>query len=85
MVTVRIVIPPERAQEARSLLPAEGERIAEHKRQGIMEAIYTDAARPPTQVWAVMRADSLEEVQRLVESYPLHEFFDPTYTQLSEE
>lgn len=36
------------------------------------------------QIWAVMRADSLEEVQRLGEGYPLHEFFDTANTELSE-
>ena len=86
MVSVHVVIPPERAAEARALVPAEGERIAEHTKQGILEVAYTDAARPPTRVWAVMRADSLEEVQRLIDTYPMRPFFsDLSYTQLWEQ
>ncbi len=84
MVTVRVVIPPERREEAASLAPAERKHVAEHLEQGILEAIYADTARPPAQIWAVMRAGSLEEVQRLVAGYPLHEFFDTAYTELSE-
>ncbi len=85
MVSVHVTIPPERAAEAAALLPAEGERIAEHQRQGNLEAFYSDATRPPTHVWAVMRAESLEAVHALVDSYPMRKFFDVTYTQLSEE
>lgn len=84
MVSIRIEVPPERAEEARALLPAEREHVAEQLRQGVLEALYTDEPRPATQVWAVMRADSLEATQRLVEGYPLYEFFQCTYTTLHE-
>lgn len=85
MVMVKVVIPPGREDEAAALLPAEREHVAEHVKQGIMEALYVDTMRPPTRIWAVMRAESLEAVQQLVEGYPMYEFFDLTYTQLSEQ
>lgn len=85
MVSMQVVIPPDRAAEAMSLLPAEGARVAEHTRQGILEALYTDAQERHEYLWAVMRADSLEEAQRLVDGYPMRAFFRPTYTQLSED
>lgn len=85
MVSMQVMIPPERAAEAVALLSAEGARVAEHMRQGILEALYVDALERHEYLWAVMRADSLEEAQHLVDGYPMRAFFRPTYTELSEQ
>jgi muconolactone delta-isomerase len=82
MVTIQIVVPAERRDAVASLMPAEREYVAEHLKQGVLEAIYYEEAMPPVYIWAVMRADSLEEAQRLVAGYPLHEFFQLAYTPL---
>ncbi|HET9111368.1 MAG TPA: muconolactone Delta-isomerase family protein [Ktedonobacterales bacterium] len=84
MVSIRVEVPPDRAEEVRALLPAERQRAAEHMDQGILEALYLDAAVPAPQIWAVMRAESLEAVQALLASYPLYAYFTPTYTQILE-
>lgn len=82
MVDVRVEIAPERAAEARALLPAENARVAADLQSGAMEAVYYESAIPPTHIWAIMRGDSLEAVQRMVETYPLRAFFRATYTPL---
>jgi Muconolactone delta-isomerase len=84
MVDVHIDVAPERGPEARALLPAENARVAADLQSGALEAIYYEEATPPTHIWAIMRADSLEAVQRTVETYPLAAFFRTTYTPLRE-
>jgi muconolactone delta-isomerase len=84
MVAIQVEVPPARREEAASLAQAEREHIAEQMRQGILEALYLDEATPPTHVWGVLRAGTLEEAQRLIAGYPLHEFFTSTYTLLRE-
>lgn len=84
MVDVHIEVAPERGPEARALMPAENARVAADLQSGAMETIYFEEATPPTRVWAIMRADSLEAVQRMVETYPLAAFFRTTYTPLRE-
>ncbi|HEX5569961.1 MAG TPA: hypothetical protein VFX31_01150 [Ktedonobacterales bacterium] len=82
MVDVHVEVAPERRAEAQALLPAETARIAADLQSGDMEAIYYESAMPPTHTWAIMRGDSLEAVQRMVETYPLAAFFHVTYTPL---
>jgi hypothetical protein len=82
MVDVHIEVAPERGAEAQALLPAENARIAADLQSGAMEAIYFEGVMPPTRVWAIMRGESLEAVQRMVETYPLHAFFRTIYTLL---
>jgi len=81
MVALGVEVPAERRSELPALLEAEGAHAEEHMRQGIMEAIYVAADR--SAVWAVMRADTLGELKRLVAGYPMDAFFtNLTYTPL---
>jgi muconolactone delta-isomerase len=82
MVEIQVAVPPERREEVAALTPAERAHVAEQIRQGTLEALYLDEARPPTHVWVVLRADTLEEAQRLIADYPLHDFYNSTYTSL---
>lgn len=81
MVTVRVEIPPERRSELPALRQAEDAYVAEQLRLGALEAIYTSDDMPPT-IWAVLKADSLEDAQRQVEAYPMYAFLRLTYTPL---
>jgi hypothetical protein len=81
MVTVRPEIPPERRGELPALLQAEDAYVAEQVRLGVLEAIYTSEDIPTT-IWAVLRADSLEDAQRKVAAYPMYPFLRLTYTPL---
>lgn len=82
MVTVNVVIPPERAQEAAALVAAERAYADEQLKLGVLEAIYSEAATPALHLWAVMRADSLEDAQAKVALYPMYEFFQFTCTPI---
>ena len=81
MVTIRLEFPPERRSELPALLQAEDAYVAEQVRLGALEAIYTSDDKPPT-IWAVLKADSLEDAQRQVAAYPMYAFLRLTYTQL---
>lgn len=80
MVTVQLEIPPERRSELPTLLEAEDAYVAEQLQQGNLEAIYLANGAPT--VWAVLKADSLEDAQRQVEGYPMYAFMRLTYTPL---
>lgn len=81
MVALQVDVPAERRSELPGLLEAEGAHVEEHMRQGIMEAIYVAADR--SAVWAVMRADALDELTGIVAGYPMYQFFtNLTYTPL---
>jgi hypothetical protein len=82
MVDVHMEVALERVAEAQALLPAERERVAADLQSGAMEAVYYESATPPMRIWAIMRGDSLEAVQRMVETYPMRAFFRTTYTPL---
>lgn len=84
MVDVQIAVTPERAEEARALVPAENARVAADLQSGVLEAIYYEQAAPPTHIWAIMRAESVEAAQQMVETYPMRAFFHATYTSLRE-
>lgn len=84
MVDVQIAVTPERAEEARALVPAENARVAADLQSGVLEVIFYEQAAPPTHIWAIMRAESVEAAQQMVETYPLHAFFHATYTPLRE-
>ncbi|MGH2502463.1 MAG: muconolactone Delta-isomerase family protein, partial [Ktedonobacterales bacterium] len=83
MVTVRLEIPPERRGELPALRQAEDAHTAEQAQAGALEAIYTSTDAPPV-IWAVLRADSLEDAQRQVAAYPMYAFMRLTYTPLHE-
>ncbi len=83
MLTVDVVAPPERRQEAAALVPAERAYVDEQLRLGALEAVYIQDTTPVTRLWLVMRADSLENAQEQVAKYPMHEFLQITYTPLS--
>lgn len=82
MVTVDIVIPAERRQEAAAMVPAERAYVDEQLKLGALEAVYAEDMTPVTRLWAVLRADSLEDAKQQVAKYPMHEFFQLTYTSL---
>ena len=81
MVTVRIEVPPERRGELPALLERENRYVAEQLALGALEAIYYADETPPT-IWAVLRAESLDDAQRQVERYPMYPFMRLTYTAL---
>lgn len=83
MVTVRIEVPSERRAEVPALMQAENTYVDEQLQQGALEAIYFSMETPPT-IWAVVRADSPEELQRQLERYPMYPFMRLTTTQLRE-
>ncbi|HEX8983125.1 MAG TPA: hypothetical protein VF792_10175 [Ktedonobacterales bacterium] len=83
MLTVDVVVPPERGQEAAALVPAERAYVDDQLKLGALEAVYVQDATPATRIWAVMRADSLEDAQEQVAKYPMHEFLRITYTPIS--
>lgn len=82
MVTVRLDIPPERRSEIPALRQAEDAHVAEQTRLGNLEAIYISQETPPT-IWAVLKANSLEDAQRQTEGYPFYPFMRLTYTPLN--
>ncbi|HEX8996450.1 MAG TPA: hypothetical protein VF812_10500 [Ktedonobacterales bacterium] len=83
MIALRVEVPEERLGELPALIAAEGEHAAEHTRLGILENVYLSTDR--TMVWAVMKGDTLDEIQRLTASYPMYSLFrDVTYTALVE-
>lgn len=82
MVDVQIAVTPERAEEARALVPAENARVAADLQSGVLEVIFYEQAAPPTHIWAIMRAESVEAAQQMVETYPMRAFFQATYTPL---
>ncbi len=84
MVDVHIEVAPERGPEARALMPAENARVAADLQSGVLEAIYYEQAAPPTHIWAIMRAESVEVAQQMVETYPMRAFSHATYTSLRE-
>jgi len=81
MLTVRVEIPAERRGELPTLRAREDQHIAEQLAQGALEAIYYSNETPPI-IWAVMRADSLEDAQRQAEQYPMYPYLRVTYTPL---
>ncbi len=81
MLTVHVEIPPELRAELPALRAREDQHIDEQLAQGALEAIYHSAETPPT-IWAVMRADSLEDAQRQAERYPMYPYLRITYAPL---
>jgi muconolactone delta-isomerase len=63
---------PEDRAEIAPRVPQEQARIRELREQGIVEALYIDADR--SHVWLVMAGESQDEVQRGLQSLPLHPY-----------
>lgn len=72
--------PQDRAEIA-ARIPQEQARIQALREQGIVEALYisSDLSR----VWLVMQGESLDEVQKSLESLPLHPYMEVEITPLS--
>jgi len=62
-------------------LPQEQARIKELREQGVEKALYIGADL--TQVWIVMQAESLDHVQKNLESLPLYLYMEVEITPLS--
>lgn len=83
MVVVQIAVPPERRADLPALRVAEEAHIAQQTQAGNLEAIYYEATDGPPTIWAVLKADSLEDAQRQVAGYPMYPFMRLTYTPLA--
>ena len=71
---------PEDQQEIAARMPQEQLRIRALSEQGIVEALYISADR--LRVWIVMRGESQDQVQKALESLPLHPYMDVAITPL---
>ena len=71
---------PEDQQEIAARVPQEQLRIRALSEQGIVEALYISADR--LRVWIVMRGESQDQVQKALESLPLHPYMDAAITPL---
>ena len=74
-----------RAQDRTEILarlPQEQARIQELKEQGIERALYIKSDL--SQVWIVMQGESLEQVQKSLESLPLHPYMEVEIVPLAE-
>jgi muconolactone delta-isomerase len=68
-------------QEILARVPQERERIKILMQQGIVEALYI--AADSSGVWIVMRGESQDQVQKSLESLPLHPYMEIVITPLS--
>ena len=71
---------PEDREEVAACIPQEQMRIRALSEQGIVEALYISADR--LRVWIVMRGESQDQVQKALESLPLHSYMDVVMTPL---
>lgn len=71
-VMVTMTFDLERRAEIIAQVPAEQERIRELRAQGAVEALYIAEAQD--RVWLVLRGETLEAVQEIVASLPLHAY-----------
>ncbi len=69
--------------EMLALLPAESARGAELDLQGTRLALFV--AADLSVAWQVLQADSLDDLQKVLETFPTYPFVINTITQLSEE
>jgi muconolactone delta-isomerase len=68
--------------ELMALIPAETARGKELDAQGIRLALYV--AADLSAAWQVLQADSVADVQKVMETFPLHPFSIDTITPLME-
>jgi muconolactone delta-isomerase len=71
------------SEEIIALLPAEKKRGEELAKQGIREAVYVAADR--SAVWTVWNCASREELNEVIKTLPLYEFWKIEATQLADE
>ena len=69
--------------EVLELLPVEVEHGKMFDESGVREALYVSAEA--VKAWQIYRAESREEVERIVASFPLTRFCDVTISELRAE
>jgi muconolactone delta-isomerase len=73
---------PQDRAEILARLPQEQARIKELKEQGIEQALYIKSDL--SQVWIVMQGESQDQVQKSLESLPLHPYMEVEIAPLAE-
>jgi muconolactone delta-isomerase len=77
---VRATVPREQRAAIAHLIPAEVSRAGELREQGILEASYRAADQSYS--WLVLHGESVEALQRTLESLPLYPYFQLERTPL---
>jgi muconolactone delta-isomerase len=65
-------------EELMAHVPAEQAHIAKLTQQGIIEATYV----AQNNAWVVLKADSAEKVEQLLQAFPLRPYLDSVITPL---
>lgn len=71
------------SEEIMALIPAEQRRGKELAEQGIREAVYVAADR--SAIWTILNCDSRENLEEVIKTLPLYEFWNIEVTQLADE
>lgn len=79
---VKFTFSQEADAEFKALIPAEYDRVAELKSQGILEELYLAADH--SEGWLVMQGKAQEEVAEAVASLPLFRYMQVTYKALQD-
>ena len=69
-------------EEIKALLPAEQTRVKELSEQGIQESF--NVAADQSAAWGVWNCESLDEVQEIFKTLPLHPFLNVDITPLAD-
>ena len=69
--------------EAMELLPAQRARDKELEEQGIKEALYVAADR--SIAWMVLNCESQDQLEGILQTFPLHRFSDWAIKPLTDE
>jgi muconolactone delta-isomerase len=77
---VDLDLPLEFNEEFISLIPAQREQIDELMANGIVLSYALAADR--SRVWATINADSFEELQEILQTWPLIHYMEPTVYEL---
>jgi muconolactone delta-isomerase len=70
-------------KEAMELLPAQRARDKELEEQGIKKALYVAADR--SIAWMVLNGESQDQVQEILQTFPLYRFSDYVIKPLTDE